>query len=86
MREHEKILKALANKRRLQIVKFLKEKKEANVGEIALHIKLSFKATSKHLAVLSGADIVEKEQRSLLCFYSLAPKLMPLSRAVISIV
>lgn len=86
MREHEKILKALANKRRLQIVKFLKEKKEANVGEISDHIKLSFKATSKHLAVLSGADIVEKEQRSLACYYSLAPKLMPIAHAVISIV
>lgn len=86
MREYEKILKALANKRRLQIVKFLKENKEANVGEIALHIKLSFKATSRHLAVLLGADIVEKEQRSLSCFYSLAPKLLPMARAVISIV
>lgn len=86
MREYEKILKALANKRRLQIIKFLKEKKEANVGEIADHLKLSFKATSKHLTVLSGADIVEKEQRSLSAFYSLAPKLLPLARAVISMV
>ncbi|MFA6520357.1 MAG: metalloregulator ArsR/SmtB family transcription factor [Candidatus Paceibacterota bacterium] len=86
MREYEKILKALANKRRLQVVKFLKLKKEANVGDIAQHLKLSFKATSKHLAVLSGADLVEKEQRSLACYYSLAPKLPPLARAVISIV
>ena len=86
MREYEKILKALANKRRLQIVKFLKEKKEANVGEIADHIKLSFKATSKHLAVLSGADIVEKEQRSLSAFYSLVPKQLPMAHAIISMV
>ncbi|OGJ02336.1 hypothetical protein A3I95_01430 [Candidatus Nomurabacteria bacterium RIFCSPLOWO2_02_FULL_44_12] len=86
MRGYEKVLKALANKRRLTIVKFLKEKKEANVGEVAEHIKLSFKATSRHLAVLFGADLVEKEQRSLSCYYSLALKLPPIARAVISIV
>jgi len=86
MRQYEKILKALANKRRLEIVKYLKESKEATVGDIADHIKLSFKATSKHLAVLLSADIVEKEQRSLSCFYTLTVKLPPLARAVISIV
>ncbi|MDP2593653.1 MAG: metalloregulator ArsR/SmtB family transcription factor [bacterium] len=86
MKEYEKVLKALANKRRLQIVKFLKEKKEANVGAIASHIKLSFRATSKHLAILSGADLVEKEQRSLACFYSLAPNLPKIARPIISIV
>jgi len=86
MREHEKSLKALANRRRLLIVKYLKEKKEASVGEISQHIKLSFKATSRHLAVLAGADIVEKEQRSLSCFYSLAPRQSPAARAVLSIV
>jgi DNA-binding transcriptional ArsR family regulator len=85
MREHEKPLKALANKRRLAIVKLLKGKKEANVGEIAEHIKLSYKATSKHLAVLLASDIVEKEQRSLECYYSLPGKLSPVARAVVSI-
>ncbi|MDQ5954077.1 MAG: arsR-type protein [Patescibacteria group bacterium] len=86
MREYEKILKALANKRRLQIIKFLKEKKQANVGEISDHIKLSFKATSKHLAVLSGADLLEKEQKSLSMYYFLAPKLPPMANAIISII
>jgi DNA-binding transcriptional ArsR family regulator len=86
MRQYEKTLKALANKRRLEVLKYLKEKKEASVGDIAEHIKLSFKATSRHLAVLLSADIVEKEQRSLSCFYSLQPKLAPIARAVVSIV
>ncbi|MFA6397774.1 MAG: metalloregulator ArsR/SmtB family transcription factor [Candidatus Paceibacterota bacterium] len=86
MKQYEKSLKALANGRRLDIVKFLKEKKEASVGDIAEHIKLSFKATSRHLSVLAGADIVEKEQRSLSCFYSLAPKLSQVVKAVISII
>lgn len=85
MKLHEKPLKALANKRRLEIVKYLKENKEATVGDIAEHIKLSFKATSRHLAVLYGADILEKEQRGLSCFYSLAPKLPPVAKSVISL-
>lgn len=84
MREYEKILKALANRRRLHIVKFLKEKKEANVGDIAGEIKLSFKATSKHLSVLLGADIVTKEQRSLSAYYSLDNKPAKLAHTIIS--
>lgn len=86
MKQHEKILKALANKRRLEIIKFLKTNKEANVGEIAGHIKLSFRATSKHLSVLSGADILDKEQRSLSSFYSLNTNLLPMAKAIISLV
>ena len=74
MRDIEKILKALANRRRLAIVKYLKRKKTANVGNIAEHIQLSYKATSKHLAVLYAADIVEKEQRSLKMWYCLSSR------------
>lgn len=84
MRHHEKILKALANRRRLEIIKYIKEKKEANVGDIARHIKLSFKSTSRHLAILSGVDLLEKEQRNVSVFYSLAPKLASLAKLVIS--
>lgn len=86
MKEYEKTLKALANKRRLEIVKYLKNKKEASVGDIADHIKLSFKATSKHLSVLFAADLVEKEQRSLSAFYYINPSLPYMARTVISIV
>ena len=84
MKEYEKILKALANRRRLEILRYLKESKEANVGDIAKHIKLSFKSTSRHLAVLFGSDIVEKEQRNVLVFYSLAPKFPPIARNIVS--
>ena len=84
MRQYEKILKALANSRRLEIIKYIKEKKKASVGDIAEHIKLSFKSTSRHLAVLSGADLVEKEQRSVSVYYSLAPKLVSMAKSIIS--
>ena len=72
MKKMEKVLKALANRRRLAILKYLKENKEAPVAEIANKINLSFKATSKHLGVLSAIDIIEREQRSLQMFYRLS--------------
>lgn len=68
----EKLLKAVANKRRLEILEYLLKKKEANVGDIAEHIHLSYKSTSRHLAVLRAADLVDREQRSLESFYSLS--------------
>ncbi len=81
----ERIIKAFANRRRLGIVRHLKKNKEATVGDIADAIKLSFKATSKHLAILSAAGIVEREQRSLQMFYKNATGLPVSARTVISI-
>ena len=82
IKEIERVLKAFANKRRLVIVKYLKKNKEAKVGDIANEIKLSFKATSKHLGLLFNADIVEKEQRSLQMWYKLSPTQNPLSKYI----
>jgi len=81
----EKSLKAMANRRRLAILRYLKKSKEASVGEIAGAIKLSFRSTSRHLAVLSGSDILEREQRNLQIFYSISP-VQPLAvRNILSI-
>lgn len=84
MKHYEKIFKALANRRRLEIIKYIKGKKKANVGSVAKHIKLSLKSTSKHLAILSGADLLEREQKNVLVFYSISPKLVPMAKLVIS--
>lgn len=70
-KELEKVLKAIANHRRLAIAAHLKKVKVSTVGDIAEKIQLSFKATSKHLAVLYAADIVEREQVSLTMNYGL---------------
>ena len=85
MRELEKVLKALANRRRLAILKYLKNHKEAPVGEIASEIKLSFKATSKHLSVLSAVDIVDRDQRSLRMFYRLAANQKPAVKRILDL-
>lgn len=85
MRELEKILKALANKRRLAILKYLKENRKAPVAEIASEIGLSFKATSKHLVILSAIDVFDKNQVSLQIFYSLATNQKPAAKYIISL-
>ena len=85
MKEFERSLKALANRRRLAILKYLKVNKEAPVAEIAGAIRLSFKATSKHLGVLAAADIVEREQRSLQMFYRLAADPKPVVRHTVAL-
>ena len=71
-KEIERILKALANKRRLAIIKYLRNNRRASVGDIAEAIKLSFKATSKHLIMLDHVDLVEKEQIGLTVIYFLS--------------
>ena len=81
----ERVLKALANKRRLAIVRYLKNSKEASVSDIAAEIKLSFNATSKHLGVLYGADVLDREQRSSRMFYRPASDLLSPVRSVISL-
>ena len=84
-KELEKILKALANKRRIAILKFIKKSGRASVGDIAGAIKLSFKATSKHLMILSNADILEKEQISLVVYYFLPKDSHPIVSKLVSI-
>ena len=85
MKELEKTLKAFANKRRLAIVQFLKNKKEDSVGEIARVIHLSFRSTSRHLSVLLGADIVEKEQRSSQVFYRIKTQPTEAARKILAL-
>ncbi len=81
----ERTLKALANRRRLGIIRYLKRRKEARVGDIADEIKLSFKATSKHLGVLSSAGLLERDQRRLEMYYRIASELTKHARAVIDL-
>ncbi len=84
-KELEKILKALANKRRLLIISFLKKKKESSVGEIAENLKLSVKATSKHLNLISAVDILEKEQRGVQMYYFLSPSCPSSAKLIINL-
>jgi len=72
MKQLERNLKALANGRRLKIIHYLHRVKEASVSSIAGEIQLSFKSTSRHLAVLSGAGVLEKKQEGLQMLHRLS--------------
>jgi DNA-binding transcriptional ArsR family regulator len=85
-KELEKIFKSLANKRRIAILKFLKKSNRVSVGEIAQAIKLSFKATSKHLMILLNADILEKEQEGLVVFYFISKNVRSIVARLLSII
>lgn len=67
----EKIFKALANRRRLAIIAYLEKISEANVGHIAWEIKLSVRATSRHLVILERAGLLQKQQRGKEVFYKI---------------
>ena len=85
-KELERVMKALANKRRLATLRIIKKRKEINVGYLADSLKLSFKATSKHLAILVGAGLLEKEQRSLQMFFSLSPTMPEAGKRILALI
>ena len=83
MRELEQLLKALANRRRLQLMRELKNGRSLSVGDLARTLKLSVAATSKHLRLLARARIVEDEKHGLMVNYTLSPQLPHLARQVV---
>lgn len=85
VKDLEKIQKALANRRRLTILQYLKTRKEANLGNIAEHLRLSYKATSKHLGLLVASDIVDKEQRSVQMFFRISKNIPNLAQHTLNI-
>ena len=84
MNNLEKVLKALANKRRLAILKYLKKNKEASVGEIAEAIGLSFKSTSRHIRILLAVSILDRDQRILSVYYYIDGNISSLIKLILS--
>ncbi|PIP18153.1 MAG: hypothetical protein COX43_00280 [Parcubacteria group bacterium CG23_combo_of_CG06-09_8_20_14_all_35_9] len=63
MRKEIKILKSLANEKRLEILEALKKFNELSVSELSQEINLHFKSTSKHLQKLVEAGLVEQRRQ-----------------------
>lgn len=84
-KELEVTLKALANRRRIEILQFLKVRKEAFVGSIAEKIILSLKSTSRHLVILYSAGLIEKTQKNTSVYYRIASNLPESARRIISL-
>ncbi len=81
----EWLFKGVANRRRIAILAYLKKKKSARVGQIADEIRLSLKATSKHLAILSAAGFLDREQVSLEMHYRLSDDLPNAAKTILTI-
>jgi len=64
------IFRTLANINRLKIIKMLAGGQKINVGDIAEDLKISFKATSNHLAMLKNLDVLEAQGADGHVFYS----------------
>lgn len=72
MKEETRILKALANERRLKSLKILFSAGQLPVNEISNRLNLSFKSTSKHLLILERAGFLSRKQIETTVFYSIA--------------
>lgn len=76
MKRWTQIFKALANLKRLEIIKLLSEGPiERNVGEIAREIHVTFRGTSRHLLILHALGILDYQGRNGHVYYSLNRKL-----------
>jgi len=71
-REIVKMFRAIGNERRFAILSNLLSTKELNVGQISELIHLSFKSTSRHLAILADRGLVNHRQVNLNRLYSLS--------------
>ena len=72
-KELVKILKALGNERRLDILRRIAKSRQMSVGGLSEQIDLSFRSVSKHLSVLANAGLVEAKQISLSRYYFISP-------------
>ncbi len=86
MKEVARVLKALANERRLKILKLLFEKGSLSVGDTSYEIRLSFRSTSRHLILLERAGLLARKQIKTSVFYSIAhPKSGTFANKILSL-
>ena len=84
MSEIVQILKAIANERRLKILRILNNEAGKSVSDLSGDIHLSFKATSRHLQKLKDARLVLSEQRNTNQHYSLSKEISSIIKALIN--
>ncbi len=71
MKKLVKILKGLANERRLKILQLLEGDTEKNVSSLSEELNLSFRSTSRHLRKMLDLGILKTRQTRNNMFYSL---------------
>jgi DNA-binding transcriptional ArsR family regulator len=83
--ELEKVLKAVANRRRIAIVRYVRSHPQATLGDVSDSIKLPYKSASKHVSVLLNAEILHREQQNSNASFSIHPHSSEYVRKLISI-
>ncbi|MEW6558057.1 MAG: metalloregulator ArsR/SmtB family transcription factor [Elusimicrobiota bacterium] len=66
-----KIFKAVANERRVRIIRMLGKKDEMTVNSIANELNLSLPSVSRHLLKLENVGLLKKRQTSRWIYFSL---------------
>lgn len=69
LEHHAKLLSALANEKRLQIMRIISER-EVGVGDLAEEVGLSQSALSQHLAKLRNENLVATRRDAQNIYYS----------------
>ena len=80
-----KINHACAHDKRLEILRFLRNKKFANVTNVAKSINMTVKSTSKHLQVLYQAHVIKREREGTEIYYSLNRPLNDLLKTIVNL-
>ena len=83
MKNLEKLLRGLGNRRRLAILQLLIKYQRLSVGELASSIGLSFKSTSRHLRIMRQLEFVDFEQRGTTVYYFLSPAIPVPAHAIL---
>lgn len=85
-KQTNRILKALANERRLKILDYLSQAKSAAVGDVSNYLNLSFKSTSGHLTILERAGLLERKQEGLYAFYTIDQDRINLVKSILRMI
>lgn len=79
----EKLYKAFAHEKRLEIVRLLKINKYLTVGQIAKTMNSSMQTTSKQLKILADAHIITNEKQGLEVTYFIKKPMSDITKFVV---
>lgn len=82
-RSQEALFKALSNRRRLSILRYLKRHGGKSVSGISEVMGLSVKSTSRHLLILRNANLVAEKKEGVYVFYRINKGLRKLHGLII---
>ena len=82
IKQWTKLFKAFGNVSRLRIIALLSKDGEMPVMEIARQIHVTLRGTSKHLLLLHGLGILDRDGRAGQVFYSINRSIDPSAKSL----